>query len=43
MATYQMPLHLLHLDLNRVKGVAEHLALFYSGSGLHGELPECEV
>ena len=38
-----MPLHLLHLDLDRVKGVTEHLALFYDGGNLHGEFPECEV
>ena len=30
-----MPLHLLHLDFDRVKGVTEHLALFCYWSGLH--------
>lgn len=40
MTTYQMPFHLLHLDLNSVEGVTEHLSLFYSGGDLHSEFPE---
>lgn len=38
-ATYEMPLHLLDLNFDRAKGLAEHLALLHDGfdhTVLHG-------